>query len=536
MKEHFKSYYICIVITFCLLLLTSCRESFSPALKEVDKELFTDREKGEGILDSICKAVPNMSTANKKYYQLLRLKADDKAYRPITDKKGRIDSLVSYFKHAGDDDLLAEAYFYAGRVYYEIGDKPESLKYYQKASEIVAKDNYALQGDIYSQMANVYRYTDLDKEALVALHLAYKADSLVGNMRKQLYDIRDIGETYYNNNQLSKAQAYFQKGIKLAEIRKDSLLLKCFHHELANIYIEYQDWNKALLHVQKYFFNMEDIPDKSGMLSTALETFTQIGDKDLIKQCRQLIHKEGNIFSKQYATENILTTSAYAYNDSNFMAQLSLYILYTDSVIQESHADAIKNAEQSYNYKLKEKENKYLQSSNFAKSIGIVIAVILILFCYIYFHLKIRTIKQSQKILELKVDKYKLLKEKKEYKPLDKLAKEEREVRESHIYQCLVAAIGEQTFHLTEKDWKDIKEIINQAYENFDSNLRGFLDVNPQEYKICLLLKMGFSPTNIAHFVNLTKEAITASRRRMYTKAFNKKGKPSDWDKIINSL
>ena len=47
---------------------------------------------------------------------------------------------------------------------------------------------------------------------------------------------------------------------------------------------------------------------------------------------------------------------------------------------------------------------------------------------------------------------------------------------------------------------------------------------------------MGITPTNIAHFVNLTKEAITASRRRMYTKAYSKKGKPSDWDKIISSL
>ena len=43
-------------------------------------------------------------------------------------------------------------------------------------------------------MANVYRYTDLSKEALAVLHLAYKADSLSGNTRNMLYDIRDIGE------------------------------------------------------------------------------------------------------------------------------------------------------------------------------------------------------------------------------------------------------------------------------------------------------------------------------------------------------
>ena len=71
------------------------------------------------MLDSICQAEPNMSVANQKYCQLLRLKASDKAYQPITNQKLLIDSLVSYFEHAGEDNLLAEAYFYAGRVYYE---------------------------------------------------------------------------------------------------------------------------------------------------------------------------------------------------------------------------------------------------------------------------------------------------------------------------------------------------------------------------------------------------------------------------------
>ena len=536
MKDNFKSYYIGIVITLCLLLSTSCRESFSPALRDADKELFTDRKKGEATLDSICKAIPDMSTANQKYYQLLRLKADDKAYRPITDKKGRIDSLVSYFKHAGDDDLLAEAYFYAGRVYYEIGDKPESLKYYQKASEKVTKGNYALQGDIYCQMANVYSYTGLNKESLEALEHAYRADSLSGNIRNMLYDLRDIGENYYVCDNYNRSETLFTKGLEIAKRLNDSLMLGNFHHELANIYESKGQLGKAIFHINQYISHIQDYPDKSGMLVTALEAFTAKGDKSAIERCQELLLKEGNIFSKQDAIENILKTSTYALKDSIFMSQLSMYIQYTDSVIKESHADAIKNAEESYNYKLKEKENKYLQASNFVKSIGIAIAAILILFCYIYFHLKISNIKQKQKILELKVDKYKLLKEKKESKTLDKQEKEEKEIRESHIYNLLMTAIENQTFHLTEEDWKDIKEIINQTYGNFDSNLRGFLDVTLQEYKICLLLKMGISPTNIAHFVNLTIEAITASRRRMYTKAFNKKGKPSDWDKIIKSL
>lgn len=197
-----KQFFISAIITLLLALFAGCKQSFSPALRKADQVLSADTEKGSEMLDSICQAEPNMSVANQKYCQLLRLKASDKAYRPITNQKLLIDSLVSYFEHAGEDNLLAEAYFYAGRVYYEIGDKPEALKFYQKASEKVAKDNYALQGDIYCQMANVYSYTDLSKEALAVLHLAYKADSLSGNTRNMLYDIRDIGEAYNSGNNL----------------------------------------------------------------------------------------------------------------------------------------------------------------------------------------------------------------------------------------------------------------------------------------------------------------------------------------------
>lgn len=536
MTTKIKSHIVYVVATLCLYFTLSCSKSFSPSLREADRILFSDYEKGETMLDSISNAIPNMSAADKRYYQLLRLKADDKAYRPIADKKGRIDSLVSYFQNAGDDDILAEAYFYAGRVYYEIGDKPESLKFYQKANEKVSKDNYTLRGDIYCQMANVYSYTGLNNEALSVLHLAYQADSLAGNTRNMLYDIRDMGENYYVSGNYARSESLFVKGLQIAEKQNDNFMIGNFHHELANINESKGQLENAIFHINLYMSHLEDYPDKSGMLVTALEAFTAKGDKSAMEKCLQFMLKEGNIFSKQDAIENILKTSTYACKDSIFMSQLGLYIQYTDSVIKESHADAIKKAEQSYNYKLKEEENKYLQTSNFVKSIGIAVAAILVLFCYVYFHLKVSNIKQKQKILELKLDKYRLLKEKNEYKPLGKLTKEKQEVKDSAIYKRLMTAIEEQTFHLAEGDWVNIKEIINQAYENFDSNLRGFLDVSPQEYRICLLLKMGISPTNIAHFVNLTKEAITASRRRMYTKAFNKKGKPSDWDEIIKSL
>ena len=519
-----------------LLSLTGCNKSFSPSLREIDNILFTDSERGEAMLDSIHKEYSNMPTPDRKYYQLLKLKAADKAYRPIISQKEEIDTLVSYFQHAGDKDLLAEAYFYAGRVYYEFGDKPEALKFYQKASENVAKDNYALQGDIYCQMANVYRYVDLYKEALSVLHLAWKADSLSGNNRNMLYDLRDIGEIYYDNHQISNAEEYFQKGQKFAYLTKENIMLKEFHHQLACICIEKGKWNEALYHVEHYINNMEDIPDKNGMLVTALVVYSKFNNSSMMDSCYKHILKEGNIFAKQAAIEDILSSKAKRLNDKEILPLLFIYKEYTDSIIKENNATAIKKGEQSYNYELKEKDNQYLHRINSIESVSLIMIIIIAILALLYFYLKIKSNRQQQKILELKLDKYKNLQNKKEIKTSKKIANETCHIRDSDIYKLIKTSIDNNTFKIVEQDWDKLQELINEIYRDFDHNLNAFYEVYLQEYRICLLIKIGVTPTNIAHIMNLTKEAITASRRRMYMKAFKTKGTPSDWDNIIKAL
>ena len=150
--------------------------------------------------------------------------------------------------------------------------------------------------------------------------------------------------------------------------------------------------------------------------------------------------------------------------------------------------------------------------------------------------MKKKNIQQKGKILQLKLDKYENLKAKAESKPEAERSHEYKSIIESEIFKIIMTEIDKDHYRLSEKHWDELQQIVNQTYPNFDKNLYSFLEVSPQEYRICLLVKIGISPTNIAHFMNVTKEAITASRRRMYTKAFNKKGKPSDWDKIILSF
>jgi hypothetical protein len=51
-----------------------------------------------------------------------------------------------------------------------------------------------------------------------------------------------------------------------------------------------------------------------------------------------------------------------------------------------------------------------------------------------------------------------------------------------------------------------------------------------------MLIKIGIKPVDIAYLTSHTEEAISSTRRRLYERAFHKKGKPSDWDKTILSI
>lgn len=520
---------------FLLLFFVSCDRTILPSLVQADKILFVDYKRGEEILDSIYSVQPNMSKLNKKYYQLLRLKADDKAYRPINDKKEYIDSLVSYFQYGDNENLLAEAYFYAGRVYYEIGETPEALHFYQKASERVADDNFALQGDIYCQIANVYRLVNLKTEALHALRLALRADSLNHNMRNVLYDLRDIGEAYRNHN-MNLAEKYFSKGLYWAHKTGDSFMQNSFHHELASIYKNKGKWKLALFHVNQYIPYVKDYPDYSGMLVTALEVYTHFNDSLAVEKYRNELLANGNVLAKKYALEKLLFSKLDKSTDIKNASLFNSYVNYTDSIIKDNRADEVKKVERMYKYELKEKENQYLRQKNIVSYLLLALLCLVIVFGVICFYMKIKNMRQIQKNLELKIDKYKTLKEKAMSKSDEKYDLEQRKIRSSEVYKIFMQEIKYETFKIKEEQWTELNQLLNNVYVDFDKNLSSFLDVSLQEHRICMLIKIGITPANIAKFMCLTKVAISASRRRMYSKAFNKKGTPSDWDKVIESL
>jgi len=60
--------------------------------------------------------------------------------------------------------------------------------------------------------------------------------------------------------------------------------------------------------------------------------------------------------------------------------------------------------------------------------------------------------------------------------------------------------------------------------------------MSEQDYRLCLLLKVGVNPTDISKLLYKSKTGISSIRRKLYSRAFGKKGESAAWDEVIASL
>ena len=109
------------VLLACCLCLCACREGRYPrVLLQADSLAETDADSARQLLDGWADSVPGASEQVRMYYRLLTVKAADKAYITHTSDS-IIRPVVDYYEQEGDRRLLPEAYYYAGRVYRDLG-------------------------------------------------------------------------------------------------------------------------------------------------------------------------------------------------------------------------------------------------------------------------------------------------------------------------------------------------------------------------------------------------------------------------------
>lgn len=573
-----------LLLFFPLLLLAfvSCgkRNDGLPALQRVALLANTHPDSAMALLDSLRDSIFLQPRSVRMYYDLLTVKARDKAYiRHTSDSL--IRSVLRYYERQDDKKHLPETYYYAGRVYSDLGDAPQALNYFIRASETSDGKDYDLLSRIYSQIGTLYLYQAVYDKALPVFRKCYQYNLLEGDSAGMVYAIRNIGRTYRTLDQVDSALHYYKEADSLAIKLGSNLLRMRVNGEFSAYYTQLGMYKEAYKCLQWAFLQFNS-DDRAPAYSTVAHYYLNINQLDSALIYFTKLLKMDDYLYLQSAYKGLGEIATKRGNYAEACSYWALYEMYRDSVQSITQTETVRKINALYNYQLREEENNRLQMQNRQQKNYIVwitasmVVVVALFFAYRQNRKRKEEgrINQLQKLKALEEQKYRQSQEfiEENKKRIAELEKELQEVRTTsdisrqellHAQKLSLEKDNEQVeaqqkmeqeavkafqtsaiyikFHETddkilEEDWSELISAIDNTYRNFTQRLKDLYPMNEVELQVCLLLKIDMPFKRIALLVLRSKQAVTSIRKRLYKKVFGREGTPDDWDRFIRNF
>ncbi len=535
-----KLYTLLSIIT--IMLLSSCSGHRYPQQLVLGDSLSDkDPKKAITLLDSIKPQIKDAGKAVKNYYALLRIKTGDKTNVKHTSDT-TILRLVDYYENGGDRHLLPTAYYYAGRVYRDLQDAPKALDYFQKAEEAVKRitpGDKRLLGFIYGQTGTVLDQQGFHNEALEAFMDEREMKTSLKDTVGLVYSLRDIGGTYWDLEKLDSAMLYYKEADRLALTINDKYASADINTQMAALYNHIgkpeMAW-KCLKHAASYNSHVNE----SSTLSIYSDYFESTGQEDSALACYKKLLTVGNIYGRQGAYKGLAEYYLNRGENNNARKYLNLYMQITDSIKKINVADAVAGSLATYRYNLQERKEYELTINMQKEQEQKILLFFMLILTIIISSSVILWYKHKNKLMKLEKERAELA-EKNRILEEQKLRENKiLQVKSSGIYRIITKKLSDYNKTnetLTEEEWSKLNETINNIYMDFDMKIHNLIPgISIQEYRVCMLIKAGIRPTGIGVLTNRSRAAINSTRIRLFEKAYAKKGSPSDWDNIVNSL
>ena len=577
-----KHLLLIIVAVVCIAVVAGCTDN-SRLRDEIDRAgrlADTRPDSAIALLDSLSPAINQADRATRMRYDLMLIKSRDKAYIEHRNDS-MIAPVVEYFTGHSDPDLTPLALYYAGRVYSDLGDAPRALDYFQQALTTIGDDtiaHYNIYKVCLSRMSELFMYQRLYRYALES---AEKAVDFSNELTLPI-DYLTIGKSYSLLNVHDSTYLFYKKAYEVASTRGDSSLIYRVQHQFIEYYYKIGDFKKADSIISK--LNMEYIlQDKEQLYSIISKVKIANNNYNAALPYLKWLVDSGNIHGKCYANAEL--ANYYSKQNDNYKTSvkyLNKYIELLDSTNKLIQTDALAKAQGNYNYSLREKDNHKLQQENSRKTMIIVI-LSSILFSIVIITISImrelkgkRTILSYRNIilkslfkstyitsseyrdnLQRNVDKLseelsivddhksalalKLAKSKLHLKEMDVSIEERAEnhlrLMNSDIVIKFKNCLNNDKKHISPEMWDELSKAVDSSYPEFTHKLIDICGINRNEFRISLLIKIEFLPSEIATLLCKSRVAISSTRKRLSESILIKDASsPKDWDEFIRLL
>lgn len=583
--------HICRLLMYNTLVITlfcSCshNRAYDKLLNRVDSLMDSNEDSISAVLKTLHEIEPQISMLSKSQkmrYQLLCHKAKNKAFIPFLSDSIMLQ-VVDYYEQKGSTNDKILSYYLLGCVYRDMHDIPMALEYFNKATQLADSHSvdcdYLTLSKVYGQMAVLFGLQHLPYQEMHSLDSAEKyayiaKDTLNAircfeNKHAVYVSLGEIDSAIIINNLASKMfrKHGYLRDANIACGSNSDLYLKKHNVEKAKDAFEHiktTDYkgNKNYEEAYAYFLYEQGLYYLlTEKMDSAYISFTQS-----LQQCKSYSNKAAatrglaqyyeKINNYKSATQYAILSSEY--NDSDLMVT-------RNTQLQQMQAmyDYNRHKEQAKQAEIKTQKRTYLII------VIITCCIVMLIITILYFKSKINKRNQTiaitqllhhDNILQLRLAKEELAKlrdykekeipiliqekemiikklneENKKYEDANvchSLEELDKQIKCTPIYKKLLYLEKHPQEKMPKEDWTNLMDTVEHYIYRFVVLKQ---KLSEKEYRICLLVKLNFSPSTISHFVGTSLSDISLSRKRMLAKLCGKAGKAKDFDEYIHNI
>ena len=570
---------VCIVPT--LLSVVSCgQQAADRDIAAADSLSEAAPQRAMTLIDSL----EGESAMNKsRHMKLLLLKAKVRNKLAMPMSTDSLKYIADYFDKHGDSNERMLAYYILGCVYQRSQDAPMALQYFHEAAakadttdsscdfltlhrihvwsaEILKNQRaisdafhenslafkYAMKAKdtlsaiiTYEQKANIYSKQYLIDSVISIREKLYGLYSKYGYKREAAYSLGPLIDIYAKNGNISKAKHALDVYEKMSgrfdkygNIKKG---LEVHYAIKGYYYLSINDYDSARLCFDKCLKTTSNYPNDFGYSYEGLtELYKKLHRPDSVAKYSELTRQMTDSFYTRMSTEHLQQMQAmYNYNryrqtaeEAEKDALRTKYI--SIIIIMAIMAAAIGGALAVRTYIMRKRRARVNEIKEYKRSISELKKARRELDILT----ENRQTRMESLIKEKEEEIERLQKEKAEYEKKKDIAARMTPFADEPVVRILRRHAEKEHVMMSGEERKMLISLFD-SYEEI-SRLKAVL--SESEYELCLLVKLGFAPSQINMLTGRSLQDIANIRKRMYNRITGKEGSSRDFDRYIKSL